>query len=151
ALSGSARSAAPEAAKDSGKLSPSVRRLVEENNLDPGAIPASGKDGRLTKADVVDFLGKQSNGGNSPAAVKADPSRAPTSIGSAPAPPQPAIAPAPAPATRAPSPGPSARPTGARSEQRVPMTRLRQRIAQRLVEAQSTQALLTTFNEIDLS
>ena len=43
----------------SDKLSPSVRRLVEENKLDPGAIPASGKDGRLTKSDVVDFLGKK--------------------------------------------------------------------------------------------
>src|SRR5229473_8198767 len=48
-----------EAGKDAGKLSPSVRRLVEENKLDPGAIPASGRDGRLTKSDVVGFLGKQ--------------------------------------------------------------------------------------------
>src|SRR5882672_3039615 len=48
--------------KDAGKLSPSVRRLVEENKLDPGAIAGSGKDGRLTKSDVVGFLGKQSNG-----------------------------------------------------------------------------------------
>src|ERR1700691_4279987 len=46
-------------AEAAGKLSPSVRRLVEENKLDPGAIPASGKDGRLTKSDVVRFLGKQ--------------------------------------------------------------------------------------------
>jgi 2-oxoglutarate dehydrogenase E2 component (dihydrolipoamide succinyltransferase) len=115
--------------KDAGKLSPSVRRLVEENKLDPGAIPASGKDGRLTKSDVVDFLGKQPNGG---------------------------MPSAPAPATSAPvarAPAPAARPTapGGRSEQRVPMTRLRQRIAQRLIEAQSTQALLTSFNEVDLT
>src|SRR6266850_1975996 len=60
-----------EAAKDAGKLSPSVRRLVEENKLDPGTIPASGKDGRLTKSDVVDFLGKQPNGGAA-AAPKAE-------------------------------------------------------------------------------
>ena len=121
-----------------GKLSPSVRRLVEENKLDPGAIPASGKDGRLTKSDVVDFLGKQPNGGGSPAAATAP--RADQ-----------AATPAPAPAARAPAP--AARPSapGARSEHRVPMTRLRQRIAQRLVEAQSTQALLTTFNEVDLT
>ena len=46
-------------AEAAGKLSPSVRRLVEENKLDPGTIPASGKDGRLTKSDVVGFLGKQ--------------------------------------------------------------------------------------------
>jgi len=102
--------------KDAGKLSPSVRRLVEENHLDPSAIPASGRDGRLTKSDVVGFL--------SAAAAPAAAARAP-----------------------APRPQPAA---GARAEQRVPMTRLRARIAQRLVEAQSTQALLTTFNEVDL-
>src|SRR5882757_1854913 len=53
--------------KDAGKLSPSVRRLVEENKLDPGAIAGSGKDGRLTKSDVVGFLCKQPNGGTAPA------------------------------------------------------------------------------------
>jgi 2-oxoglutarate dehydrogenase E2 component (dihydrolipoamide succinyltransferase) len=121
-----------EAGKDAGKLSPSVRRLVEENKLDPGAIAGSGKDGRLTKSDVVGYLGKQPNGGTptTEAAPKAEPA---------------------APAARAPTP--AARPTssGGRAEQRVPMTRLRQRIAQRLVEAQSTQALLTSFNEVDLT
>jgi 2-oxoglutarate dehydrogenase E2 component (dihydrolipoamide succinyltransferase) len=133
----SARSAEAENSKDAGKLSPSVRRLVEENKLDPGAIPASGKDGRLTKADVVDFLGKQSDGGGRAASPSAPATRANASE----------------PAARAPSPAPAARPSapGSRAEQRVPMTRLRQRIAQRLVEAQSTQALLTTFNEVDLS
>jgi 2-oxoglutarate dehydrogenase E2 component (dihydrolipoamide succinyltransferase) len=115
--------------KDAGKLSPSVRRLVEENKLDPGAIPASGKDGRLTKSDVVGFLGKQPNGGTPPA---------PAPAGSAP------VARAPAPAARPSAPG-------GRSEQRVPMTRLRQRIAQRLLDAQATQALLTSFNEVDLT
>ena len=98
------------AEKDKEKLSPAVRRLVEENRIDPGAIPASGRDGRLTKSDVVGFLGKQQPA--APAAVVA---------------------------------------TGARAEHRVPMTRLRQRIAQRMVEAQSTQALLTSFNEVDLT
>jgi len=123
-----AKDAGEDSSKDSGKLSPSVRRLVEENKLDPGAIPASGKDGRLTKADVVGFLGKQGNGG-APAAAAA-----PT---------------APAPAT---AKAPAARQsTVGRVDQRVPMTRLRQRIAQRLVEAQSTQALLTSFNEVDLT
>ena len=119
------------AAEAAGKLSPSVRRLVEENKLDPGAIPASGKDGRLTKSDVVDFLGKKQS-----------------QITDRPEPPAPV---APAPAARAPAPTPSARPAGARVDQRVPMTRLRQRIAQRLVEAQSTQALLTSFNEVDMT
>jgi 2-oxoglutarate dehydrogenase E2 component (dihydrolipoamide succinyltransferase) len=123
-----------ESGKDAGKLSPSVRRLVEENKLDPGAIPASGKDGRLTKSDVVDFLGKQTNGGSSSTA-----SAAPQDA---------SVVPSPAPAARAPMP---AQRPGLRAEQRVPMTRLRQRIAHRLVEAQSSQALLTTFNEVDLT
>jgi 2-oxoglutarate dehydrogenase E2 component (dihydrolipoamide succinyltransferase) len=114
--------AAPAAAKtaapaDGAKLSPSVRRLVAENKLDPAAVPASGRDGRLTKSDVTEFLDKK------PAA-----------------PPAPAAKPSPAPAG----------PRLGRTEQRVPMSRLRQRVAQRLVEAQSTQALLTSFNEVDL-
>jgi 2-oxoglutarate dehydrogenase E2 component (dihydrolipoamide succinyltransferase) len=114
----SARKGAPAAdARESNRLSPSVRRLVEENRLDPAAIQGSGRDGRLTKSDVVDYL-KQ------------------------PAPAAPAT-PAPAPVAVRPS-------TGARAEQRVPMTRLRARIAQRLLEAQASQALLTTFNEVDL-
>ena len=107
---------------DSAKLSPSVRRLVEENKLDPQQIPASGRDGRITKADVVSFLdGKAAT----------------------PTPAAPATAPGTAVATPASRAG--------RVDQRVPMTRLRQRIAERLVQAQATQALLTTFNEVDLS
>ena len=118
-----------EAGRDGGKLSPSVRRLVEENRLDPAAIPASGRDGRLTKADVVGFLDRK------PAATPA-PATASTT---------------PAPAARSPAPAPAPQPAAARAEQRVPMTRLRARIAQRLIEAQSTQALLTSFNEVDLT
>ncbi len=108
--------AAPEAAKaaDSAKLSPSVRRLVEENQLDPAKIAASGKDGRITKGDVVGHLAQKPAAAAAPIAA----------------------------AESAPAVG--------RAEQRVPMTRLRQRIAERLVQAQSTQALLTTFNEVDL-
>ena len=130
-VAATANDADGEAAKEAGKLSPSVRRLVEENRLDPGAIPASGKDGRLTKSDVVDFLGKQANGGGTTAATTEPAAAAP-------------LARAPAPAARPGSPG-------GRTEQRVPMTRLRQRIAQRLLDAQSTQALLTSFNEVDLT
>ena len=116
-----AAAAAPAAdeAREAAKLSPSVRRLVEENHLNPASISGSGRDGRLTKSDVVDYLGKK------PAE------------------------PAPPPAARPAAPPAAAR--GARAEQRVPMTRLRARIAERLVEAQSTQALLTTFNEVDLT
>ena len=121
-------------AEAASKLSPSVRRLVEENKLDPGAIPASGKDGRLTKSDVVGFLDKK----QTPVTDRAEPP-APVSVPAARAPSAP------------PAQAPVARPAGARTEQRVPMTRLRQRIAQRLVEAQSTQALLTSFNEVDMT
>ncbi|HEU4780769.1 MAG TPA: 2-oxoglutarate dehydrogenase complex dihydrolipoyllysine-residue succinyltransferase [Steroidobacteraceae bacterium] len=111
--------ATPAAANDNGKLAPSVRRMVEEKQLDPSKIPATGRDGRITKGDVVEYLDKPAAA--APAANKAAPS-APAAV------------------------------TGAagRNDQRVPMTRLRQRVAQRLVEAQSTQALLTTFNEVDL-
>jgi 2-oxoglutarate dehydrogenase E2 component (dihydrolipoamide succinyltransferase) len=112
---------------DAGRLSPAVRRLVEEHGLDPASIPASGKDGRLTKSDVVNYVEKQ------PAAAPA------ASAGAAPAP-----------ARTVPGVG-AKPPSGAHAEQRVPMSRLRQRIAERLVQAQSTQALLTTFNEVDLS
>ena len=126
---------AGDGSRDSGKLSPSARRMVEENHLNPATIPASGRDGRITKSDVVGFLGKK----------PADTAPAPNAS-AVPAQPAPAVAPA----ARAPLARPSA-PAGTRAEQRVPMTRLRARIAQRLVEAQSTQALLTTFNEVDLT
>jgi 2-oxoglutarate dehydrogenase E2 component (dihydrolipoamide succinyltransferase) len=131
-----------EPGRDGGKLSPSVRRLVEENHLDPAAIPASGRDGRLTKADVVGFLDKKPAAA-APAAAIAASAAAPT--------PAPAAARAAAPAARPAAPQPTPPPSGARAEQRVPMTRLRARIAQRLIEAQSTQALLTSFNEVDLT
>ncbi len=102
------------------KLAPAARRIVEEKQLDPSQIAGSGRDGRVTKQDVVRSL-------------EAKPA---------------AAAPAAKPAAPAPVPVPAAR-TG-RSEQRVAMTRLRARIAARLVEAQATQALLTTFNEVDM-
>jgi 2-oxoglutarate dehydrogenase E2 component (dihydrolipoamide succinyltransferase) len=108
---------------EAAKLSPSVRRLVEENRLDPAQVPASGRDGRLTKGDVVGHLDRQKT--------------------------EPAATPAPA-AAAAPVPVPAA-PAGPRGEQRVPMTRLRQRIAERLVQVQHNAALLTTFNEVDLT
>lgn len=108
---------------EAAKLSPSVRRLVEENRLDPAQVPASGRDGRLTKGDVVGHLDRQKT---EPAAT---------------------LAPA---AAAAPVPVPAA-PAGPRGEQRVPMTRLRQRIAERLVQVQHNAALLTTFNEVDLT
>jgi len=125
------------------KLSPSVRRLIEENSLDVAAIPASGRDGRLTKSDVVDFLGRKP--GTAPSAIPT----ASASVSAAAS--TTAAASSAAPAARAPSPTTPVLPASARGEHRVQMTRLRQRIAQRLVEAQSTQALLTSFNEVDLT
>jgi len=112
-------------------LSPAVRKLVAEHGLDPAAIPGSGKDGRLLKGDVLKAIeGKGA---------------APIST------PAPAAAPAPTAPAPAPMPTPSGpRPEAAR-EERVRMTRLRKRIAERLKEAQNTAAILTTFNEVDMS
>jgi 2-oxoglutarate dehydrogenase E2 component (dihydrolipoamide succinyltransferase) len=133
--------AEPASAKsDDGRLSPSVRRLVEENRLDPAAIAGSGRDGRVTKSDVVEFLDKR----RAVAPAAAVPERAAAA----------AAAPAPAAARTAPiTEAASARatPSAVRAERRVAMTRLRQRIAARMVEAQATQALLTSFNEVDLT
>jgi len=97
-----------------------VRKAVTENSLNPADIPGTGKDGRITKGDVIDHLAK------------------------------PAVA-APAPAPAAPvaaAPKPTA-PAG--SEERVKMTRLRATIARRLKDAQNTAAMLTTFNEVDMT
>jgi 2-oxoglutarate dehydrogenase E2 component (dihydrolipoamide succinyltransferase) len=105
-------------------LGPAVRALVEEHDLDPAGIPASGPRGRLTKGDVLAHLEKK------PAA---------------PAPP-----PAAAAAARPVPPPPVARGAG-EGEEVVPMGRIRKRIAERLVQAQHTAAILTTFNEIDMS
>jgi len=116
--------AAKEAAKPDAagaKLSPAAKRVVEENKVDPKAVSGSGRDGRVSKSDVVNYL----------SAKDAAPAAAPASK------------------TQAPAPVPAAR--GARADQRVPMTRLRARIAERMVQAQSTQALLTSFNEVDLT
>jgi len=113
-------------------LSPAVRKLVEENALDPTVIAGTGKDGRLTKGDVLEHL----EGGSKPApAPQSTPKAAPAE--------------APAPRERvavAPSaPDPEGR------EERVRMTRLRKRIAERLKAAQDTAAMLTTFNEVDMT
>ena len=111
---------------EAAKLGPAARRIVEERHVDPATIAGSGREGRVTKQDVVRALD-----------AKAAPA----------APPAPAAAPPRRPVP--PAAAPSAPRTG-RTEQRVAMTRLRARIASRLVEAQSTQALLTTFNEVDM-
>jgi 2-oxoglutarate dehydrogenase E2 component (dihydrolipoamide succinyltransferase) len=108
--------AAPAAAKPAAAqaaaqpLSPAVRKMVEETKVDPGAIAGTGKDGRLTKGDVIQHMEAK-------------------------------------PAAQAPA---APRATGPR-EERVRMTRLRKRIAERLKQAQNTAAMLTTFNEVDMS
>jgi 2-oxoglutarate dehydrogenase E2 component (dihydrolipoamide succinyltransferase) len=115
--------AAPHAAAM--PLSPSVQRIVTEQKLDPAAIAGSGKDGRITKGDALSATEKA--GGETPS---------------------PAVTPVPSPASAPPIAAP--RETGER-EERVRMTRLRQTIAKRLKEAQNTAAMLTTFNEVDMT
>ncbi|MDP2205559.1 MAG: 2-oxoglutarate dehydrogenase complex dihydrolipoyllysine-residue succinyltransferase [Alphaproteobacteria bacterium] len=111
-----AQQAAAKASNNDTFLSPAPRKIADDNALDVSGLQGSGKDGRVTKGDVLEAL----------------------------------KAPAAAPAAKSP-----AQPSGPRSkadrEERVKMTRLRQRIAERLKEAQNTAALLTTFNEVDMS
>jgi len=103
------------------KTSPAVRRLLDEHDLDETMVIGTGKDGRITKADVLAFLKSDESADVTPA----DPT---------------------------PEVQPEAETAGVqRNEQRVPMTRLRARIAERLVDAQQTAAMLTTFNEVDLT
>ena len=103
-------------------LAPSVRRLAAESGVEPASVTGSGKDGRLTKADML------------------------AAIERAAATPIPVAQPAAGASLRAPAP-----PDDAAREERVKMTRLRQTIARRLKEAQNTAAMLTTFNEVDMS
>ena len=124
--------AAPAAAAKSPAaetLSPAVRKMVAENNVDPAAVAGTGKDGRLTKGDVTAHLAK-------PAAPQISP-----------APQAPAARPAPQPEVPHVPHVPRALTA---NEERVPMTRLRRRIAERLKQAQNTAAMLTTFNEVDM-
>ena len=103
----------PEKNKSSA-LSPAVNRLVNENKIDPNQVHGSGKDGRITKGDVIDFLDKDNISNNQPVVS-------------------------------------NAQQIDEVLEERVPMSRLRRVIASRLKEAQNTAAMLTTFNEVDMS
>jgi 2-oxoglutarate dehydrogenase E2 component (dihydrolipoamide succinyltransferase) len=125
-------SATPEAG---GKLSPAAKRVAEENKVDPKAVAGSGRDGRVSKSDIVNYLSTKETAVASPASAPGAAAAAPPSAAAKAAPAQFV-------------PAPSAR--GSRGEQHVPMTRLRARIAERMVQAQATQALLTSFNEVDL-
>ncbi|MEO5692668.1 MAG: 2-oxoglutarate dehydrogenase complex dihydrolipoyllysine-residue succinyltransferase [Usitatibacter sp.] len=103
---------APAPAKTVAAASPSAAKIAAEKGIDPTSVAGTGRDGRVTKADVAS---------------------------------------APAPAAAKPAPAPASIPTGSRGEQRVPMSRLRQRVAERLVQSQSTAAILTTFNEVNMA
>ena len=110
---------AAAAQETSHKLSPAVRRLLDEHDLDASIVIGTGKDGRITKSDVMAYLKSHSDENVAPG----DPA----------------------------SVIPVADAGVSRTEQRVPMTRLRARIAERMVEAQHSAAMLTTFNEVDLT
>ncbi|HEY8243178.1 MAG TPA: 2-oxoglutarate dehydrogenase complex dihydrolipoyllysine-residue succinyltransferase [Casimicrobiaceae bacterium] len=126
AAAAAAKPAAAQAAPSPGAL-PAARKMLDEKAMSAADVEGTGRGGRVTKGDVL--------------AAAAPPKAAP------------AAAAAPAPATRpAPAPAPMVSPTqGSRPEQRVPMSRLRQRVAERLVMSQSTAAILTTFNEVNMA
>ena len=117
------------------KLSPAARKMVEEHKLDAGKIAPTGPGGRVTKEDVVNYLDR----GQMPTPAQSDSSETPVPAASAPAAP---VAKAPPVASIAGTDGPI---------RRVPMSKIRKRIAENLVRSQQTAAILTTFNEVDLS
>jgi 2-oxoglutarate dehydrogenase E2 component (dihydrolipoamide succinyltransferase) len=134
-----AKAPAPVAGTE--ELSPSVRRLVEENKLDPAKIPATGPGGRLTKEDVLKYLEAAAPAEEETPPVVAPPvTKSPVSKKS-----ESAVVPA--------TPPPPSPTLGfdADGTRRTPMSKMRLSIARRLVEAQHTAAILTTFNEVDLS
>jgi len=121
--------AAPAAQSNSmaGVAMPSAAKIMADNNLSAGSVAGSGKDGRVTKGDVLSAVA----GGAKPAPQVSIPTGVPTSS-------LPQVA---APAVN----------LGERPEQRVPMTRLRARVAERLLQSQATNAILTTFNEVNMA
>ena len=126
AVAPAASSAAPAPASTSmaGVAMPAAAKLMADNQLAAGSVAGSGKDGRVTKGDVLAAVA----GGAKPAAI---PTGVPTSA---------------LPQVSAPAPN-----LGDRPEQRVPMTRLRARVAERLLQSQATNAILTTFNEVNMA
>jgi 2-oxoglutarate dehydrogenase E2 component (dihydrolipoamide succinyltransferase) len=124
----SAAAPADRSSASANKMGPAVRKLVEEHDLDPAAIEGSGREGRITKGDVLDYIADHQattvgieHDVLSKAGVAAPPSATPAAGGVS------------------------------RNEHRVAMTRLRARIAERLLQAQSQAAMLTTFNEVDMT
>ena len=121
-----APAAEPEAGSVEDGWGPAVRKLISENNLDPSKIKGTGKGGRITKEDVLNHL---KSGASQPAEVTAKPAAAPSEV---------------------PAAGAANVSFGEREERRVPMTRLRARVAERLLAAQHNSAMLTTFNEVNM-
>ena len=120
----------PVAKRESPPLMPAARKLAAEQGIDPSKLQGTGRDGRVTKGDVIEQIGKP----GSPAAISAPavPGKTAQAL------PQPV------------SPVSMEKVLAGRPEQRVPMSRLRQRVAERLVQSQSTAAILTTFNEVNM-
>jgi len=123
----------PEAARQDARLMPAARKLVEEHAVDPTRLTGSGREGRITKADVLEQVARAQ-----PGAFAAAPAAAGAAATARPALPQ------------APAPVSVDKILAGRPEQRVPMSRLRARVAERLVQSQSTAAILTTFNEVNM-
>ena len=111
----------PAESDDDPILTPAVRRLVKEMKIDPSQVTGTGKEGRILKSDVMRYLDEQKNQPAEAKEAKAAATAAPDDIA-----------------------------LGPRDEKRVPMSRLRARVAERLLEAQANAAILTTFNEVDL-
>ena len=130
--------AAPAPAAMAGVAMPSAAKLMADNQLPTGSVQGTGKDGRVTKGDVLVAI---EPGAKAPAAPAVPPSTT--------APPRPPAAPA-RPTLQAVAAPPAAN-LGDRPEQRVPMSRLRARVAERLLQSQSTNAILTTFNEVNMA
>jgi 2-oxoglutarate dehydrogenase E2 component (dihydrolipoamide succinyltransferase) len=124
--------AAAVSAGKAGVAMPAAAKLMADHNLGPGSVPGTGRDGRVTKGDV---LGAVASGAAAPKAAAAVAVPAAAAV----AKPLPAVA---APVTQN---------LGDRPEQRVPMSRLRARVAERLLQSQATNAILTTFNEVNMA
>jgi len=123
-----APAAAAAGGSKAGVAMPAAAKIMADNNLAAGSVPGTGKDGRVTKGDVLGAVAS----GVKPAAPVAAPTAAPRAA-------LPQVA------------GPAAPDLGERPEQRVPMSRLRARVAERLLQSQSSNAILTTFNEVNMA
>jgi 2-oxoglutarate dehydrogenase E2 component (dihydrolipoamide succinyltransferase) len=130
AVAAAPAAAAPAGASKAGVAMPAAAKLLADNNLSASNVAGTGKDGRITKGDVLGAVA--SGGAAQPAAAAAIPTGVPTKA-------LPQVA------------APAALHLGDRPEERVPMSRLRARVAERLLQSQSTNAILTTFNEINMA